>query len=110
VAFTDAERVVEQTLPGGRVASGWLAPDVMLGGERGGPWRAEGQYHPATAHWRREDGTVGWLRVRCPGPIAATARPGVLTVEVVGDEPVELDTSHPGDTGSSHWTQEVVRP
>ena len=109
VPFTDAERVVEQALPDGRVATGWLAVDVMLGGERGGQWRAEGQYHPATAHWRRDDGSVGWLRVRRRGPVAATATPGVLTVEVSGDEPVELDTSHPGDIGSSHWTLEVVR-
>jgi hypothetical protein len=50
---------VSQRITDDRVASGWLGEHAMLGGEEGGRWRAEGQYHPATAHWEG-----GWLRVR----------------------------------------------
>src|SRR5262245_35173636 len=38
--FDDSARVVEQVLRGGRVATAWIAPDVMAGGERGGRFRA----------------------------------------------------------------------
>jgi hypothetical protein len=109
VAFDGAERVVEQALPGGRFATGWLGPDVMVGGERGAHARAEGQYHPATAHWAAGDGTVGWLRLRHAGPLWATASPGRLTVEVpdsrrLGRRPVRVESSHPGTFGRSEWT------
>jgi hypothetical protein len=72
--------LVSQRITVDRVASGWLGDDCMLGGEEGGRWRAEGQYHPATAHW-----TGGWLRVRSPNPLDAMVfEPGVL--EVTGTE------------------------
>jgi hypothetical protein len=104
----DDERLVEQELPGGRWATGWLSPDVMIGGERSGRFRAEGQYHPATVHWPRPDGTVGWLRLRHRGPLAATASPGVLTVHVHDDDkhgrqPVAVETSHGGRFDRSVW-------
>ena len=38
---------------------------------RGGRFRAEGQYHPATVHWSAPDGSVGWLRLRHAGPLSA---------------------------------------
>ena len=109
VALDASERVVEQALPGGRVASGWLAPDVMAGGERGGRYRAEGQYHPATAHWLLEDGSTGWLRLRHRGPLFATATAGKLTVEVHdhrrhGRQPVTVESSHPGEFRADRWT------
>jgi hypothetical protein len=104
VALRDDERVVEQTLPGGRVATGWLSRGVMVGGERGGRFRAEGQYHPATAHWSLPDGSVGWLRLRHRGPLSATASSGTLEVQVHDDErhgrqPVVIETSHAPDGG-----------
>ena len=108
LALRDDERVVEQELPGGRVATGWLAPDVMVGGERGGTYRAEGQYHPATAHWRLDDDAVGWLRLRHRGPLSATATTGQLRVQVHDDhrhgrQPVTVESSHPGEFDSEHW-------
>ena len=66
---------VEQRITAGRVATGWLGDDVMLGGETGGPFPARGQYHPATAHWRG-----GWLRIRHEREVDAVAVGGVLTV------------------------------
>ncbi|MFZ6003265.1 MAG: hypothetical protein ACOYXM_04960 [Actinomycetota bacterium] len=107
--LSDEERVVEQQLPGGRTATGWLAPGVMAGGERGAPFRAEGQFHPATAHWAMPGGSVGWLRLRHRGRVSATATEGVLTVEVhdhhrLGRQPVMVDTSHGGELGARRWT------
>jgi len=108
IAFDDTERVVEQVLPGGRVASGWIAREVMVGGERGGRYRAEGQYHPATAHWLLGDGSVGWLRLRHHGPLSATAFEGGLTVRVHdhhrhGRQPVVVESSLPGDFRRDAW-------
>ena len=81
---------VSQRITDERVATGWLGEEAMLGGEEGGRWRAEGQYHPATAHWREPDGSVGWARVRSPGPVGAMVfEPGVL--EVTGTD-LTLDT------------------
>jgi hypothetical protein len=108
VAFSDDERVVEQTLPGGRVATGWLAPGVMAGGERGGRFRAEGQYQPATVHWLQPDGSVGWLRLRHAGPLSATASDGTLTVVVHdhhrrGRQPVVVESTTVDAFGPDRW-------
>ena len=75
-----------------RVASGWLGDDVMMGGEEGGHYRAEGQYHPATVHWAATNGT-DWLRVRSPNPVHAMVfEPGAL--EVTGTD-LSIDQSGP---------------
>jgi hypothetical protein len=109
VAFDVSERVVEQPLPGGRVATGWIVSDVMAGGERGGSFQAEGQYHPATVHWAAPDGTVGWLRLRHAGPLSATASNAELRVTVhdhhrLGRQPVVVECSHPCTFASSTWS------
>jgi hypothetical protein len=109
VAFSIEPRVVEQALGGDRVATGWLSPGVMIGGERGARFLAEGQYHPATVHWSLPDGSVGWLRLHHDGPLWATAAPGTLTVEVHdhprrGRRPVIVETSHPGLFGAELWS------
>jgi len=76
---------------GDRVASAWLGPDVAIGAESGTvdlSWWD--QFHAATAHWRRADGTIGWLRARVPGPSDATVEPGRLVLRwhhEVGGEP-----------------------
>jgi hypothetical protein len=109
VAFDDDERVVEQPLPDGRVATGWIAPGVMAGGERGGRFRAEGQYHPATVHWSAPDGSVGWLRLRHAGRLSATASQEELRVVVhdhhrLGRQPVLVEASHPCEFAADHWS------
>jgi hypothetical protein len=101
--------VVEQALRGGRVATGWIATDVMAGGERGGGFRAEGQYHPATVHWSAPDGSVGWLRLRHAGPLSASASTAELRVVVhdhhrLGRQPVIVETSHPCVFSHDRWS------
>jgi hypothetical protein len=111
-SFT-GERTVEQTLrvDPARAATGWLGDAAMVGGERNpiglGGWR---QFHPATIHWSRPDGTVGWLRLFPPGPVDAVASPRRLAVTCVvaaGDK-IEIEvgpTCGPTtDFGSKDWT------
>ena len=94
--------LVSQRITDDRVATGWLGDDVMLGAEAGGRYRAEGQFHPATAHWAPPSGDgsekhVGWLRVRSPGPVSAMVfEAGVLEVEG-SDLTVEQQGTFPGD-------------
>ena len=77
--------VVEQVVQDDprRVATGWLDHDRMVGAEAGaGGLQARGQYHPATIHWRRPDGGVGWLRLVHHAPTRATASEGRLEVSL----------------------------
>ncbi|MEJ7585038.1 MAG: hypothetical protein WKF43_13385, partial [Acidimicrobiales bacterium] len=80
---------------GDRVAAAWLGPDSMLGAEHNtldlGWWD---QFHAATAHWRREDGSLGWLRARVPGVSDTTVEPGRLTLRWHHDS-----DEHHGDPG-----------
>lgn len=84
---------VSQRISDDRVATGWLGDEVMMGGEEGGRWPAEGQYHPATVHWASAGGGVEWLRVRSPRSLDAMVfQPGVL--EVTGTD-LTVDASAP---------------
>jgi hypothetical protein len=84
LAFT-GERTVTRRISepddGDRVATAWLGADAAMGAERGAvdlSWWD--QFHAATAHWRRTDGTGGWLRAIVPGPSDATVEPGRLVL------------------------------
>lgn len=84
--------LVSQRIDEDRVAMGWLGDDVMLGGESGGKYRAIGQYHPATAHWRG-----GWARIRSPYSVNATVHvAGELVVEGQ-DLTIESEGEFPGE-------------
>jgi hypothetical protein len=100
------EQVVSDEL--GFVATGWLGDDLMVGGATGVPWRAEGQFHPATVHWRAPDGSVGWLKLLHAGPLDATASERRLDVVVhdhgkKGSEPTTVASSHPGTFEPGRW-------
>lgn len=72
----ESPRRVERLLPGSpaRRASACLGPRVMYGGMEAGLTRpAMGQGHPATIHWLGDRGSVGWVRLRWPGPADAFA-------------------------------------
>jgi hypothetical protein len=85
--------LVSQRISDDRVATGWLGDDVMMGGEEGGRWRAQGQYHPATVHWADGDGGCAWLRVRSPHLVAALV-PAAGVLEVEGRD-LTIDSSAP---------------
>jgi hypothetical protein len=63
------------------VATAWLGEDIALGAESGTVdlswWE---QFHAATAHWRRTDGSIGWLRAIVPGASDATVEPGRMVL------------------------------
>jgi hypothetical protein len=66
---------------GDRVATAWLGDEVAFGAESGTvdlSWWD--QFHAATAHWRRADGKVGWLRAVVPGPSDATVEAGRMVL------------------------------
>lgn len=65
-----------------RRASAWLAEQVMAGGEHTGGRHVHWQHHPATLHWRRSDGGVGWIRLVTAAPVDAEAAQGRLAVTV----------------------------
>lgn len=105
------ERVVEQVVDAdlGLVATGWLAPDRMIGAARGAAIDAIGQYHPATVHWRHPDGSVAWLRLVHRGRLDAVAAPGTLTVTTEdhsrhGPTDTTVRSSHPGRFTDDTWT------
>ena len=79
------ERLVEQRISdadhGDRVAAAWLGPHSMVGAETNAvdlSWWD--QFHAATAHWRRPDGSVGWIRAVVPGASDTTVEPRRLTL------------------------------
>ena len=77
------EHTVEQRITSTRVATGWLSDRVMCGGEWGDiTASARGQFHPATAHWLRPDGDVGWIRLVHYAPARARVSAGRLEIEL----------------------------
>ena len=84
-----------------REATGWLEDRLMIGAEDGDTGlQARGQFHPATVHWRRPDGAIGWLRIDHHGPTRARARERQLEVEchahpVRGPQPIRWVTNSP---------------
>jgi hypothetical protein len=94
-----------------REATGWLEPDLMVGAEHGeSGLQARGQFHPATVHWRRPDGAIGWLRAEHHGPTRARAGERRLVVEGDahprrGAQPFRWITNTPPlDVHADRWT------
>lgn len=83
------ERSVRRELPEGRIATAWLAPTVMAGGEISGRTRHTGgtasANRPATVHWLCPDGRVGWIALIASPRVDAEAGPHRLDVTGVGD-------------------------
>ncbi|CAA9216099.1 MAG: hypothetical protein AVDCRST_MAG77-208 [uncultured Chloroflexi bacterium] len=85
------ERQVERVIATDprRVATAWLSERLIAGAEdAGGSKKPSYQYHPATAHWRCPDGSVGWLRLTHSVPVDARADAGRLEIwsSSAGDE------------------------
>lgn len=66
------ERLLERTIEPKRTAQAWLSDKLMLGAEADyhNANRTD-QFHPATAHWKLSDGSIGWLRTRSATVIQA---------------------------------------
>ncbi len=68
-----------------RVATAWLGPSRMLGGEfTGRTAPASGQFHPATLHWRIDPEHIGWVRLLYEAPVDAQASRDRLEIRTTG--------------------------
>lgn len=97
----------------GRVATGWLGERLMVGAETnsGDPVSSRSQYAPATAHWFRPDGSIGWLRAMMDGPQTGHAGRARLEFEWpsnVDDPELTVVVCSPGegveDVQTDDWT------
>ncbi len=91
------ERQVEHIISDSprRVATAWLAPDIMIGAESAqGARPASAQRHPATVHWRAGAGEVGWIRL-CPS-LSPDARASANRLAVSGESPLFFQICAPG--------------
>ena len=75
-------REVEQRIDARRTATARLHEEIMWGGEHTGGRYVHWQHNPATLHWRRPDGRVGWIRLASNAPVDATADARGLAVTV----------------------------
>lgn len=94
-----------------RVATAWLADDLMIGAESTplddyAFFKPSDQFHPATIHWRTPGGGVAWLRLRHIGPVDATAAPNRLTVAGT----VEPTLRERFGAAHSEWVYEIFLP
>jgi hypothetical protein len=106
------ERLIRRPITAVRTATAWLGPDMMTGGEiTGGTWGAtpgQGQFHPATIHWRVPGGDVGWVRLYASPPSDAEAGRESLTVTAAAAGDFIFRVSVPGlvagQLGRDRWT------
>jgi hypothetical protein len=100
------ERTVEQTITTdpSRVATAWLAEDVMFGAQSG-PASGIGWYQHAhaTIHWRRPGGSVGTVRLRPEVVADATARPGELRIVSSTAQQIAFDVDPPPRVEANAW-------
>ena len=70
-----------------RVATAWIARDVVYGGEATSKTKDEGtgtQFHAATVQWRTPSGKIGWVQVTQSPMIDAVADEHGLTISATG--------------------------
>jgi hypothetical protein len=104
------ERWVERPIHDGRrVATAWLAENIMIGGQFTDRSRdvrdPDSRFHPATVHWKDNRGQLNWISLRQSSRVDARAEPGMLKIEAIGDA---LFRIHVADTASQvvsadHW-------
>lgn len=96
------ERLLRRPIEGPRIATAWLAEEVMLGGEITGASRPAGtgtrynQFQPATMHWRMTGNEVGWMRLHTAPACDAEAAKGMLTVTAPAAGDFVFQVSAPG--------------
>jgi len=80
------EHEVRRELPRNRVVTAWIGKDFMVGGEAtGGTHQPEGQYIPATAHWKTPAGETAWMGLMQGPRLDARVENKVLLVTGLGD-------------------------
>jgi hypothetical protein len=102
------ERQVERVISDSprRVATAWLAPDLMIGAQdSSGARQGSAQFHPGTVYWRIGTDEVGWIRLLNVWPANARARANRLDIR--GTSEFYFQISAPGlDAGliqANHW-------
>jgi len=82
------ERQVERVISDSprRVATAWLAPDIMIGAEdTGGARSGSTQFHPGSVYWKIGADEVGWIRLCNVWPVDARAGANRLDISGAGE-------------------------
>jgi hypothetical protein len=105
------ERLLTRKIGDGRrVATSWLGTDLLIGGESTSLSRdtrgPQGQFRPATLHWRLPDDDVGWIALIQSSRVDAEAAPHSLSIRAIGDSTFRIYA--PGASLSQlkrdHWS------
>jgi hypothetical protein len=101
------ERVVRRVITDDRVATAWIARDVMIGAESTNLTRApDAQFFPGTVYWKTPDGDLGWIRLFGGPRMNAVASKETLSVQGTGSFVFRL--AAPGLDAKSlqrdHWS------
>jgi hypothetical protein len=102
------ERHVERVISDSprRVATAWLAPDLMIGAQNSsGARQGSAQFHPGTVYWKIGTDEVGWIRLYNIRPVDARASANRLDISGTGE--FHFQISAPGLDAerikASHW-------
>ncbi len=79
---------VRQPIAGPRIATAWIAPTLIYGGEITGHSRGvdrHSQFHPVTVQWLVPDGSIGWIQLTSCPPIDAGATQAGIAITAQGD-------------------------
>jgi len=98
------ERVISESPR--RVATAWLADDIMLGAEQSARIKGTSvQFHPATMHWRAGPGEVGWMRLLHSEPVDVRASANRLQISGRGEMVFHIQAGglQPAQIASTLW-------
>ena len=89
-----------------RVATAWLAPDIMIGAQdTSGARQGSLQFHPGAVYWKIGIDEVGWIRLCNTGPV--DARAGANRLDISGASEFYFQISAPGLDAdliqANHW-------
>ncbi len=105
------ERTLSRIIEPNREVSAWLSDNLMLGAEADhlNETRTD-QFHPATAHWKAPDGSIGWIRTRNEALIQAQVKP--FEIQLSSESPVEyiFEIRVPGADSSMIQGQQWALP
>ena len=104
------EHQVRRPIADGRVATAWIAKDLIYGGEITDHTKgvdAQSQFHPVTVQWQAP-GKIGWIQLtRCPMIDASADKSGIV-ISAKGD--VSFRISAPGIVASNAQAGQWILP